>query len=618
MSDEKLYKIDRFLGINQTADSETELKMGEASKIENFTITDGYNLKRRPGVRVRERLSSGKILGLYCGHANGVPWHCNVTRNGEKAEFFVEYKTEQGETESSSLYLFDVSTVHPIKVFYMGDSLWMVGKDAHANQPKVQAMRFADGEPTFGECSIYVPLRLSGCDPSGGGAEKERQNILTDSVRLQYSADGQATAYVLPEYVEDVLSVSVDNEPAQGTYDEKKHTYTFPKAPEKGVNNVEFLCQYQDEDVALAREKFFQMKHAEAYNGDTDTRLFFYGDGTNICYYTGIPAFGSGFYIPAGNELAADFSASAITAMVRHYSKLICFQEDGASSISYAPVTLADGTVTAGFYIRPLSREIGNQMDGQICTVNNYPRSLFGGTLYEWRSASNFAGDERYTKAVSGKVRNYLKKADERKVVTCQNSTEKTYYMFLNDNEGTVLVNRYELDVWTAYKGDVFKNVSFAACLDGEVTFANENVVFAFDESENYDAPVEENGQNQQIFAVWQSGYMDFNAPSRRKYSSRIWLSLLPEAASYIDVTVQTDKRSDYLSKNAGYALFGFGSVDFSNMSFLTWHAPQIRRIQMKVKKFVYYKLIFQISKPGSRATVLGYDQQVRFSSEVK
>lgn len=618
MSENKLYKIDRFLGINQMADSETELKAGEASKIENFTVTDGYNLKRRPGVRVRERRNNGEILGLYCGHANGVPWYCSAVRDGENANFFVEYKTEAGNTAWYSCNLLTVSTMHPIKVFYMGDSLWMVGKNAYASEPEVKALRFADGEPTLGDCSIYVPLVFTGCAPAGGGAEKERKNILTNAFRAEYSADGQATAYVLPEDVSSVSSVTVDNEPAQGTYDEKKHTYTFSKAPAKGVNNVEFVCRYQDADLTAAREKFFRMKHAEAYNGDTDTRMFFYGDGTNICYYTGIPAFGNGLYVPLLNELAADFSASAITAMVRHYSKLICFQEDGASSISYAPVTLADGTVTAGFYIRPLSREIGNQMDGQICTVNNYPRTLCGGTLYEWRSASNYSGDERYTKAVSGKIRDYLKKAQAQRVVTCQDSAEKTYYMFLNDEEGTVLVNRYELDVWTVYKGEVFKNISFAACLDGEVTFATEHAVFVLDNSENYDAPAEENGRREPIKALWKSGYMDFGAPSRRKYSSRIWLSLLPEAGSNMDVTVQTDKRSDYLTKAAGYSLFGFGNVDFSNMSFLTWQAPQIRRIQMKVKKFVYYKLIFQISRPGSRATVLGYDQQVRFSSEVK
>ena len=45
---------------------------------------------------------------------------------------------------------------------------------------------------------------------------------------------------------------------------------------------------------------------------------------------------------------------------------------------------------------------------------------------------------------------------------------------------------------------------------------------------------------------------------------------------------------------------------------------PRIRRVRLKVKKFVYYKLIFRVEEPGSRATVLSYDMKVRFSSNVK
>jgi len=103
-----------------------------------------------------------------------------------------------------------------------------------------------------------------------------------------------------------------------------------------------------------------------------------------------------------------------------------------------------------------------------------------------------------------------------------------------------------------------------------------------------------------------------------RKHSSRLWLSILPQSASGLDITVRTDKSSEYLTKTIGYSLMDFAHLDFSNFSFLTYAAPKIRRVQMKVKKFVYYKLILRLPKPGTRVTVLGYDQQVRYSSNVK
>ena len=49
-SGSKMFTVDQFLGINEAADSLTELAMGEASRMENFFVTDGYNLTLRPAV----------------------------------------------------------------------------------------------------------------------------------------------------------------------------------------------------------------------------------------------------------------------------------------------------------------------------------------------------------------------------------------------------------------------------------------------------------------------------------------------------------------------------------------------------------------------------------------
>ena len=190
--------------------------------------------------------------------------------------------------------------------------------------------------------------------------------------------------------------------------------------------------------------------------------------------------------------------------------------------------------------------------------------------------------------------------------------------MFLNDDAGTVLVNRYALDVWSVYTGDVFKNVRFASADGGSFLFANTDSVFSFDPESSYDAPVTEGEAEVPVQSVWESGFMAFGADYRRKYSSRLWVSLLPQSSSYLDVTVQTDKRSEYLTKTVTSSLMDFSRVDFSGFSFLTYAAPRIKRVQLKVKKFVYYKLILRVTKPGARATVLGYDQQIRYSSNVK
>ena len=36
------------------------------------------------------------------------------------------------------------------------------------------------------------------------------------------------------------------------------------------------------------RARVLGMRCSETYNGDTDTRLFLYGDGSNTCIYSGV------------------------------------------------------------------------------------------------------------------------------------------------------------------------------------------------------------------------------------------------------------------------------------------------------------------------------------------
>ena len=47
----KMFTVDKFLGINEAADGYTELKMGQASRMVNWKVTDGYNITVRPGIR---------------------------------------------------------------------------------------------------------------------------------------------------------------------------------------------------------------------------------------------------------------------------------------------------------------------------------------------------------------------------------------------------------------------------------------------------------------------------------------------------------------------------------------------------------------------------------------
>lgn len=619
---EKIFTVDKFLGLNEAVDGTTELKLGEASKMENFYITDDYNLKTRPGIRrytdtandgyLRAwKFFSGKYEYLATVRPSDVGQVLEIYRNGIKicatyARKFYNAFPHDGK----------------ICVLFWDEEDPGHGKEADDSPLDVNVMYFeaqADGTISYANKeNPYFPLVLSDCEPSGGGKEIEKRNILSRHYYVEFVGDGNSVEYVLPSDVAQV-DVSVNGEQGHtGHYNAETNIFTFDEAPAESAQ-VKMLCQYSDSGLSANRDQLLRMPHTELFNGATDTRVFFYGDGTNLCYYSGTPAHGRGFYVPAMNELNVDFSSSPITGMVRHYSRLLAYKPDGVDAITYEPVTLEGGSVIAGFYLRPVNRDYGNEALGQIALVDNHPRTFSHGSIYEWRISSSNYRDERYAKCVSQKVSETLAAADPAKIVVCDDDASKTYYVFLNDDAGTVLVNRYDLETWSIYRSPLTKAVLQAFTFEGKVVFLREDGLHCFDPDHNFDDIADEKGNPQTaIECLWESGYMAFGADYKRKYSSNIWVSMLPEYGSYMDVTVRTDRRDEYLTKSHGLPLFDFSHVDFSAFSFITSTAPKIKRIKIKVKKFVYYKLLFSVTKRGARATVLGYDQQVRYSSNVK
>ena len=630
---ERIFSVDKFLGLNESAGGQTELKLGEAAKMENFYITDNLNLKTRPAIVARPLGQDDEQLLFYHTGMIRTTWYelrvCKSLSNGV-IYVNVRYVSRDGQWHEDAQGVASSSDVPKVCFFELnGLPYVLVGdEDAQGNISIIGTFTLGYTEETdyiyVNEIlGAYTPTVLTGASPAGGGTALEPLNILSDNIILQYSADGDSS-FVLPDMVSMVHFVEVDNKRMPGRFDSVSHVWEFEGgAPPKGTNNVVFNCAYADTegDIQKARNKFFRMSKNEAYNGATDSLVFFYGDGTNICYYTGVPSqFGHGnsaqdcIYIPAGNEIAVG-SGSAITAMTRYGTNLMAFKPDSAYSISYEPTTLADGSVIAGFYLRTLSKDIGNQMDGQVQMVNNSPRTFCNGNLYEWRSA-NYYQDERYAKGISQKVAQTLSNVDPTKIVTCDDNATHTYYMFLNDRQGTVVVNRYDLDAWSLYKGEMFKNIRFAMQVNNEVCFANDYGLCTFDQALAYDTPAE--GDPIPIHSVWESGYIAFGTPHLRKYSGKIWVSLLPEDFSSLEVAVRTDKRDDYDTKIIPANTLNFDKIHFGIFSFVLRSAPTIRRLQMKIKKFIYYKLIFRVTTPGAKATVLGYEQHIRYSSQVK
>lgn len=467
---------------------------------------------------------------------------------------------------------------------------------------------------TLANVTGYRPLVVTASPPAGGGTTLESINKLNGLRRVRFSPTGGNT-YQLPEKSltsVDYAKMVSDNSSVSYSVNLATGIVTTTSTLAAGTNTFEIGYSVSTN----YRTQITTMRYSETFNGATDARIFLYGDGSNKAYYSGLDSDGSprADYFPDLNVITFDSSNIPITAMIKHFDKLLTFKTNSVYETSYGAITLADGTTTAGFYTVPLHRSIGNEALGQVCLVKNDPYSLFEGGIYDWRMSSFYAKDERIAKKISQRVVSTVSAMDLQDAVCFNDIINGEYWLCQGGNS---LVYNANIDAWYLYTGftpKCFTNI------DGDLYFGDENGNLVR-LSRDY---LNDNGTN--VVSYWESGSMSFGAEYLRKYSPCLWVAVKPEANGLIKVTVQTDKQTDYTDKSVlsnyteGVAsgFFDFFNLDFTKLSFNVNDKPQIQKLKLKVKKFAYYKLIFSSDSNNTTATITSADMRVRYTSDVR
>lgn len=584
-SETKIFQIKSWLGLNESPDGDTHMKLGEAAEMRNFRITAENHLQIRPGYGPICTLAEGSpIKGMWSGYVKGV-FHVVAACGGHLWDIDVSGKTatDKGEIDDSATFFFGFSE----KLYIL------TGAEYYA----------WDGEGTATVVEGYIPIVTTAAPPQGGGTLLESINLLTGKKRAEYSPDGEATVFQLPENNLDQI-ISVEGTDISYTSDLVKGTVTFQSAPPKGINTITFTWKKGDGD----RKDVTGMRYAELYNGESDSRVFLYGNGTNKTIYSGLDEFGKATaeYFPQLNTISVDAENTPITAMIRHYDRLLIFKPDSAYSCSYSTITLDGGLTTAAFYVSSLNRSIGNEAPGQARLVSNNARTVFGRSVYTWSLASNSVRDERNAKIISDKVASLLAQFDISKSICFDDEWNQEYYIFYN---GNAVVHNYQNDAWYYYTNMPVEAV--VSVRDSLYFGTPDGRIMEF--SRKY-----RNDDLKDINAYWESGSMDFDMDWRRKYSSNIWVSIKPESQAMVYATAESNIKSDYPDKLITAGLATFLNMDFNHWSFGTNRKPQLIRAKLKVKKATYYKLIFYSVSASATATILSADIQVRYTGNVK
>lgn len=604
-----ILKIQAFLGLNENPDGDTTLKVGEMAEMRNFRITQDKHLQIRPGSKtilsLADALSSlgqgnvqdgaeTRVYGVWRGIA-GASEHILASFGGHIWD--IDAKNGAAKDKGSA-------PMGEVSFFGFGGKVYLLGGGEYKSW---------DGgtDTAFATVEGYVPLIQTATTPKGEGTLVENVNRLTGKRRVQFSPDGTATVFQLPEKgINEVSSVKSGGEPVTNcTMNLENGTVTFTAAPAAGTNTVEI--EYRKGDGA--RSEVTGMKYSELFNGATDTRVFLYGDGTNRAVYSGVPfATGraSAEYFPDLYELTVGESNTPLTALVRHYSRLMAFKTDSAWAILQGEIGLADGGSAAAFYVQPVNRQFGNEAPGQVRLLENNPLTMDAGSVYQWRSGSSYASyisnNENNAKRISDRVASTLKDFDLKKVLTANIKADHEFW-FLHGTRALIL--NYANDSWYLYDG-----LPFSRIVEHEGTvigFSDDGAVVEFSQKYRSD-----NGAPIDCYAA--TGAMDFDRDWLLKYSPMIFVAMQPASNARIKVTVETNRRSDYPEKTVAYSLATFLHVDFNHFSFATNRKPQVKKVKMKVKKATFYRLIFKSNSASATATVIETDIRLRYAGNVK
>lgn len=577
-------KIEQFLGVNE--DIDTQLKLGEASSMQNYRVTPNFKLQQVEGyTKLVTSIAAKKIQGQWYGKIGSTYYHL-VACNGTL------YKIVAG-TPTSINTLTDAPTF----MFY--------------NNGKVYVMNGTEYKEFNGTTLIdvvgYVPTIAVATPPAGGGTDLEDVNLLNGQKKQTFSSDGSATYFQLRE----TALTSVDLVVYNGTTKTVTTHYTVdtatgrvsPVTPADWATGVSNVSVTWTKTSTANRAEINTCRKAIIFG----TRVHVFGNSTykNRRWHSGlVAAITAADYFPATQFANIGPDKDAITDIVSQYDRQIIFTDGGRTFYSY--YLDIDGVI--GFPYFELNETIGNQAFGQVQVLDNFPVSLQGG-VYRWTSTG--VRDERNAENISKRVKTSID------AIGSTLSSVKTYdwetkrELWIASGK-TVLVYNYGNDTW--YKLFLNNTIESMLTIDGVMHFGTDNgEIMKFD-----DTKLSFNGVA--VSAEWEGGYYDFGAEWQRKFTNQVWITMEPAPKVNMKVYWATDRdpNEKEASVSTGYHVFTYSGANYGDWTYSTSSSPRPKRVGTKAKKFAFLKLILRNSLLDYTSSVLAITFDARIGGNVK
>lgn len=572
--------IKQFLGLNMNETGETQLKLGEASRMKNFRITKDYKLDKMYGYKELYSTSENPVRANWVG----------LLGNQEVNVYVAGGKVYNNGTEIGTI------TDDITSIFEFNQCLYFLNGHEYKKWNGV----------SFNNVYGYVPKIKISTTPEGVGTDYEPINLLTSKKRQTFSPDGTSTEFYLAEKkLNSIDTVKLNGVSQTVQKDLINGKITFSTAPAQGVDTLEVSWT----GIAGGTEShIWKNYYCQKYGLANDTRVFLYGNNNakNRIYFSdladGVP---SVEYFPATNFIDVGSSNTAVTDINRQYDRLIINKESETYYSTYEQIKDSTGQTIIAFPTYPLNSSHGMVAKGQGQLLDNYVTTIDNSGIIQWTQTNT--KDERNVAVVSQKVAQWLNLKDLTKAVTLDYQEDKEYWlaidrqvMIFNYSNGTFYLLEFPINVATlkSYNGEIYMGT-----LDGKIMRFNK-------EETTYN--------NEIINAEWHSGYYDFEIEYKRKTMRILWITLKPWWKTSLIINYVSDRDSGSDEKELTSNCFTYKNWTYPEFTYNTINPVKPFRIKLKAKKFAFLKLILSNNKKDDKLTIDSISIQKSYGGFVK
>ena len=472
--------------------------------VENFRISEDGSLKKRCGYKPIIR-TIGLIRALWSGKLDGTDI-CFYLSGARIYTFDVSTATQSliGSVSTSS---------GSADFFYYKDGLYL--KDA-SNIYKITADSVTVMEG-------YVPLYGRDWSTSVAGEIYQPLNLLHRKARISYKVPETHTA-MLPtgKPVSSIVSLHRNGTlvPAD-TYSLDARYNTINVQDISAGDQFVAVVEFEAEDNALLN-RLKSSPYSAVYGGVKDNRLFFWGSESapNSIFASSYvsaedleqsealcPQHGH-LYFTEKNQFVVGDGKSAVTAITRHYDRLLIFTENDAW-LANAPITENEDFPTMN-----INTLAGCASKRGAVLAGNDPITVGNHCIFKW-TADTDELNESNAYSISDGISPLLEKSFFKNAAVFHDTRRNEILFHDTQDSGFVWVYNTLNKAWVK-----FSNIPATRFFDsdGELCFYHEYYIYRF--FDDLDKDIDPNGTEFNITAKFKSGILSFDTTDPKRLSA--------------------------------------------------------------------------------------------------